>query len=77
MEDLDFTTHTGGLHEDLTPDSITVSDPFCQVDLARSNKPRLGGQEPGTRHSGEHYGQLVVYCRMAGLVPPESRPKKK
>lgn len=28
-------------------------------------------------HSGEHYGQLVVYYRVAGLVPPESRPKAK
>ncbi len=27
-------------------------------------------------HSGEHYGQLVVYFRVAGMVPPESRPKK-
>jgi uncharacterized damage-inducible protein DinB len=27
-------------------------------------------------HSGEHYGQLAVYYRVVGLVPPESRPKK-
>ena len=27
-------------------------------------------------HSNEHYGQLVVYYRINGLVPPESRPKK-
>jgi uncharacterized damage-inducible protein DinB len=27
-------------------------------------------------HSGEIYGQLAVYYRVAGLVPPESRPKK-
>lgn len=27
-------------------------------------------------HSGEIYGQLTVYYRAAGLVPPESRPKK-
>ena len=27
-------------------------------------------------HSAEHYGQLVVYYRIVGLVPPESRPKK-
>jgi len=27
-------------------------------------------------HSGEHYGQLVVYYRVAGMVPPESRAKK-
>ncbi len=24
-------------------------------------------------HNGEHYGQLVVYYRLNGLVPPESR----
>ena len=26
-----------------------------------------------TEHSGEHYGQLVVYYRANGLVPPDSR----
>lgn len=30
----------------------------------------------GVEHAGEHYGQLVVYYRLNGLVPPESRPKK-
>ncbi len=28
-------------------------------------------------HAGEHYGQLVVYYRLNGLVPPDSRPKSK
>jgi uncharacterized damage-inducible protein DinB len=28
-------------------------------------------------HSGEHYGQLVVYYRVNGLVPPKSRPQPK
>jgi DinB superfamily len=28
-----------------------------------------------TEHSGEHYGQLVVYYRANNLVPPESRPR--
>jgi uncharacterized damage-inducible protein DinB len=27
-------------------------------------------------HSGEIYGQLTVYYRTAGMVPPESRPKQ-
>lgn len=27
-------------------------------------------------HMGEHYGQLVTYYRVSGMVPPESRPKK-
>ena len=26
-----------------------------------------------TEHGGEHYGQLVLYYRMSGQVPPESR----
>ena len=26
-------------------------------------------------HSAEHYGQLVMYYRIAGMVPPESRPR--
>ena len=26
-----------------------------------------------TEHSGEHYGQMVVYYRLNGLVPPASR----
>jgi uncharacterized damage-inducible protein DinB len=27
-------------------------------------------------HSGEHYGQLVVYYRVNNMVPPDSRPRK-
>lgn len=27
-------------------------------------------------HAGEHYGQLVVYYRVNGMIPPSSRPKK-
>jgi hypothetical protein len=30
-----------------------------------------------TEHTGEHYGQLVVYYRLNKMVPPASRPKKK
>ena len=27
-------------------------------------------------HAGEHFGQLVVYYRVNGMIPPESRPRK-
>ena len=27
-------------------------------------------------HAGEHFGQLVVYYRINGMIPPESRPKE-
>jgi uncharacterized damage-inducible protein DinB len=46
-------------------------DPFANQQ-SRFNEGAWGLIE----HSGEHYGQLVVYYRVAGLVPPESRPKK-
>jgi uncharacterized damage-inducible protein DinB len=49
----------------------TFVDPFANQQ-ARFSDGAWGLIE----HSGEHYGQLVVYYRVAGLVPPESRPKK-
>lgn len=48
-----------------------VTDPFSN-DRVRVSDYAYGFVE----HSGEIYGQLVVYYRVAGLVPPESRPKK-
>jgi hypothetical protein len=27
-------------------------------------------------HAGDHYGQLVVYYRLNGMIPPASRPEK-
>jgi uncharacterized damage-inducible protein DinB len=51
--------------------SDLVVDPF------EHQQTRLSEMAYGLiEHSGEHYGQLVVYYRVAGLVPPESRPKK-
>ena len=47
------------------------------VDPESGDRMQLGDLAyEGVEHSGEHYGQLVVYYRVAGLVPPESRPKK-
>jgi uncharacterized damage-inducible protein DinB len=51
--------------------SETVVEPFSHQQV-RISDMAYGFME----HSGEHYGQLVVYYRVAGLVPPESRPKK-
>jgi hypothetical protein len=48
-----------------------IVDPFAHQQV-RINDWAYGFIE----HDGEHYGQLVVYYRVAGLVPPESRPKK-
>jgi uncharacterized damage-inducible protein DinB len=51
--------------------SDLIVDPFANQQM------RIGDLAYGfIEHCGEHYGQLVGYYRMAGLVPPESRPKK-
>lgn len=36
---------------------------------------RLGVASFATAHCFDHYGQMVVYLRMNGLVPPASRPR--
>jgi uncharacterized damage-inducible protein DinB len=47
------------------------------VDPFSHQKVRIGDMAYGfVEHCGEHYGQLVGYYRLSGLVPPESRPKK-
>jgi hypothetical protein len=59
--------------------STLVVDPFAADVPANANKEqiRLGDLGFGiVEHSGEVYGQLSVYYRVAGMIPPESRPKK-
>ncbi|HZQ24957.1 MAG TPA: DinB family protein [Terriglobales bacterium] len=42
---------------------------------ANSKSTRLRLAEFGVAHACDHYGQLVEYLRMNGIVPPASRPK--
>ena len=35
---------------------------------------RLGLTTLAVWHASDHYGQLVIYLRMNGIVPPASRP---
>jgi hypothetical protein len=37
---------------------------------------RLSFAVDAVAHSFDHYGQLVEYLRMNGIVPPDSRPRK-
>src|ERR1700694_1723990 len=59
--------------------SILVIDPFAEDVPANAGKERIRLGDLAfslIEHSGEVYGQLSVYYRVAGLIPPESRPKK-
>ena len=59
--------------------SELVVDPFAQDVPAQAGKSQIRLSDLAhslIEHSGEVYGQLSVYYRIAGLIPPESRPKK-
>lgn len=38
--------------------------------------PRLTVLSLNTAHSDEHYGNMVTYLRLKGIVPPTSEPRK-
>lgn len=54
-----------------------VVDPFAEDNPANAGKEQIRLVDLAyalVEHSGECYGQLTVYYRAAGMVPPESRP---
>ena len=64
------------LHKALA--SISQKNSLDQVTLFGEMKmPRLGVGSFSTAHPMDHYGQMVEYLRMNGIVPPASRPQPK
>ena len=70
-------------------EALTQSTAYCQRAYAQSDaavvKPTKVFDEPGSRlsalllnasHDSEHYGNLVTYMRVLGMVPPSSQPSK-
>jgi hypothetical protein len=56
-----------------------VIDPFGFDDPQHAGQTKIRPcdlAENLIEHSGEVYGQLTVYYRLAGMIPPESRPKR-
>jgi uncharacterized damage-inducible protein DinB len=55
----------------------SVVDPFAEDSPENAGKEQIRLVDLAyslVEHSGECYGQLTVYYRAAGIVPPESRP---
>jgi len=54
---------------------------YAQTDKAAQQSTKLFGQERtrlyalalNATHNAEHYGNIVTYLRMNGIVPPSSR----
>lgn len=69
--------------------ALKASDEYCQRAYAISDADAagmtkiFGGDQTklwvlglNATHIGEHYGNLVTYTRMKGLVPPSSQPRQ-
>ena len=70
--------------------ALKESDAFCdaafegltdaraaeQVKIYGRNRTRLSGLYMLSFHGYEHYGNIVTYMRLKGLVPPTSEPRK-
>ena len=64
------------LHKSLS--SITASNELDQLALfdGQLKAARSGVGAFSCAHPMDHYGQIVEYLRMNGIVPPASRPQK-
>jgi uncharacterized damage-inducible protein DinB len=54
----------------------TDADAMGMVSLFGQQMSRLQVLNMNAAHNGEHYGNLVTYMRMKGMVPPSSQPRQ-
>ena len=70
-------------------DALKKSSEYCmrayaQTDQQAQGKTKMFGQEMSrldvlvmnANHDNEHYGNVVTYMRLKGLVPPSSQPRQ-
>jgi uncharacterized damage-inducible protein DinB len=55
-------------------DGMTDASAAQMVKLFGNDAPRLGALTVNNMHDLEHYGNLVTYMRLKGIVPPSSEP---
>ncbi|MEO6446835.1 MAG: DinB family protein [Gemmatimonadaceae bacterium] len=53
--------------------AIPASAAGMAVELFGSRNTRIGALALNAVHDGEHYGNIITYMRMKGMVPPSSR----
>ena len=62
------------LHKALA--SINDKNKLDELSLFGMKMSRLSVGTFSTAHPFDHYGQMVEYLRMNGIIPPASRPQK-
>ena len=56
--------------------AISESAGGKMVDVFGQSRSALYALMSNTSHDSEHYGNLVTYMRMKGMVPPSSQPSR-
>ena len=57
-------------------DALTDAQAAAVVKLFGGDQAKVTVLAFNTAHDNEHYGNIVTYLRMKGLVPPSSEPRK-
>jgi uncharacterized damage-inducible protein DinB len=56
--------------------TLTTNNAMDMIPFRGNKLPRVDLAFYALTHANEHYGQMVVYLRMCGIVPPASRPDR-
>jgi uncharacterized damage-inducible protein DinB len=56
--------------------TLTTNNAMDMIDFRGRKLPRVDLAFYALTHANEHYGQLVIYLRMCGIIPPASRPDR-
>lgn len=59
---------------DAAYDAVTSKNAAEVVPFGKTTRTRLSMLNWNTWHTWEHYGNLVVYFRLKGMIPPSSEP---
>ena len=55
--------------------TLTAENAMDMIPFRGRKLPRLDLAFYALTHVNDHYGQMVVYLRMCGIIPPASRPR--
>jgi len=56
--------------------TLTTNNAMDMIPFRGNKLPRVDLAFYALTHANEHYGQLVIYLRMCGIIPPASRPDR-
>jgi uncharacterized damage-inducible protein DinB len=61
---------------DASYDALTDARATESIPFYGRGRARIGALQFNITHDYEHYGNLITYLRLKGLVPPSSEPRQ-